>query len=164
VERLANYDHLTGLLNRRTVLRRLEECMARSRRYGEELSLVLFDVDRFRSVTETVGRTRSDAALQRIGAALQKRMREADFVGRYGADEFIAVLPHTDREGARVVGERIRKLIEVLELHDGEEKVCNLTVSAGLSEYQPGDDVAAMTYRAESCLCRAKDKGRNRVE
>lgn len=164
LERLANYDFLTGLLNRRAVLRRLEESMARSRRYGEELSVILFDLDHFKQVTETIGRTRSDAALQRIAGVLQRRLREADFVGRYGADEFIVVLPHTERESAKIAAERLRKMIEILELHDGEEKVCTLTVSAGLAEYTVGDDVGSMMYRAETCLCRAKDKGRNCVE
>lgn len=164
LERMANYDFLTGLLNRRAALRRLEESMARSRRYGEELSLLLLDVDHFKEVNETIGRTRGDAALQRIAAMLQRRLREADFVGRYGVDEFIVILPHTDRESARIAAERIRKMIEILEVHDGEEKVCNLTVSGGLAEYNVGDDVATITYRAESCLCRAKDNGRNRVE
>ena len=164
LERLANYDYLTGLLNRRSVLRRLEESMARSRRYGEELSLAIFDVDRFRAVNEVVGRARADAALQRIGALLKRRMREADFVGRYGVDEFIIVLPHTDKDGARVAADRIRNMIEVVELQEGEEKLCALTVSAGLAQYEVGDDVSTMTYRAETCLCRAKDRGRNRVE
>ncbi len=164
LERLANYDYLTGLLNRRSVLRRLEESMARSRRYGEELSVILFDVDHFKQVNETIGRARGDAALQRIAAVLQRRLREADFVGRYGVDEFIVVLPHTTRDSARIAAERLRKMIEILEVHDGEEKVCALTVSAGLAEYTVGDEVATIMYRAESCLCKAKDMGRNRVE
>ena len=74
------------------------------------------------------------------------------------------VLPHTGKDRAQLAAERVRKLLENLELRGANGEVCRLTVSAGIAAYEPGDDVASMTYRAESCLCLAKKHGRNCVE
>jgi diguanylate cyclase (GGDEF)-like protein len=164
LERLANQDSLTNLLNRRSVLHRLEECAARARRYGEAVSVLLLDIDRFERAREVLGRTGADAALQRIAALLQRRIREADFVGRYGRDEFLIIYTHTDLDSAQVAAERIRKLIEALEFGDKEDSLLSVTVSGGMAAYETGDDVSTLTYRAESALCKAKENGRNRIE
>ncbi len=163
LEHLASYDYLTGLLNRRALLRRLGECIARSRYYGEETSLVLFDVDRVGWLSETVARSRVDVALQRVAGLLQRTTRETDFVGRSGLDEFAQILPHTGRDSARIAAERIRKMVQELEFDETAGKVFGLSLSSGVAQYQPGDDVAALMYRAEGCLCQARDRGMNRV-
>jgi len=164
LDRLANFDDLTGLANRRSVLRRLEEAEARARRYNEELSVFLVDIDGFGQTNETFGREVADNALGTVAALIKKRTRDADYVGRYGGDEFLIILPHTDKERAFHAAERIRQLIEGLRLKDARGSTYALTVSAGISAYEPGDDVASIIYRAENCLCRAKANGRNRVE
>jgi diguanylate cyclase (GGDEF)-like protein len=163
LERLANFDAGTGLLNRRTISRRVEECMARARRYEEELTLLLLDIDHFRQVNERLGREGANSVLKRIATLLQRKIRDADFIGRYGGDEFLIVFPHTDYESARIAAERIRAFIETLELDDVQKGGFTLTVSGGLATYQAGDDIAKLTYRAERGLCQAKEEGRNRI-
>ena len=164
LERFANYDTLTGLLNRRSALRRLEEAMARARRYAEHVSIVLLDVDRFSDLNEELGRERGDSILVRISALLQTRTRQADILGRYAGDAFLVVFPHTDIAGAWVAAERVRQLVEAFESDTGEAAPHPITVSGGLSTYEVGDDVSTMTYRAESALCKAKANGRNQIE
>jgi diguanylate cyclase (GGDEF)-like protein len=161
-EKFASCDGLTGLLNRRCLLERLGEAILRARRYGEPLSLLLLDIDRFTEVNETVGRAAADGALVRVAAMLQNRTRDVDIQGRYGGDEFLMIFPHTNLEGARAAAERIRSMIESLHFVHGD-LTFTLTVSGGISSYQPGDDASTLTYRAEANLCRAKENGRNHV-
>jgi len=164
LERLVNFDLLTGLLNRRAILRKMEEAMTRARRYDEDVSLLLLDVDRFKPLNDDLGRAAADVALHRISTLLQKRVRESDHVGRYGGDEFLIILPHTDKDSAMIAAERIRKAVETLEMRDARGGTFSITVSGGVAAYEPGDDVASISYRAESCLCLAKENGRNRIE
>jgi diguanylate cyclase (GGDEF)-like protein len=164
IERLANCDPLTGLLNRRIVLRRLEEYIARARRYDESLSVLIMDIDHFKEVNQTLGRNGGDAALMRIAAMLQKRTRDTDLKGRYGGDEFLLVFPRTNSESAQIGAERISKMISSLEFKDPKGNAHSITMSGGIAGYEAGDDVATMTYRAENCLCQAKDHGRKHIE
>jgi two-component system cell cycle response regulator len=164
IERLANCDPLTGLLNRRMVMRRLEEYIARARRYEESLAILILDIDHFKEANQVLGRTGADAALLRVATVLQKRCRDTDLKGRYGGDEFLLVFPRTNAEAAQVAGERIAKMIGMLEFKDAKGVAHSLTLSGGIAGYQAGDDVATMTYRAESCLCQAKDHGRKHIE
>ncbi len=164
IERLANCDPLTGLLNRRIVLRRLEEYIARARRYDESLSVLILDIDHFKEVNHTLGRTGGDAALLRVATLLQKRTRDTDLKGRYGGDEFMLVFPRTNSESAQIGAERISKMISGLEFKDAKGNVTSITVSGGIAGYEAGDDVATMTYRAETCLCQAKEHGRKHIE
>jgi diguanylate cyclase (GGDEF)-like protein len=161
LERLANYDQLTGLLNRRAILGRLEECIARSRRYREELSILLLDIDHFEEAGEALGNVTADAVLARVAANIRNKVRDVDLIGRYGRDEFLVILPYTHLVSAELVAERIRKLVEMLEIDTGQENVYKITVSGGLAYYWPGDDVATFTYRAEDSLSKAKYNGRN---
>lgn len=164
LEKLSNSDSLTGVYNRRATLQRLEESISRARRYHEELSILLFDVDRFMWLNHLIGRAAADVALERIASLLRRKLRDCDIIGRYGGDEFLVVLPHTGIDSAWVAAERVRTSIEELEIGDAEGRIHPITVSAGLASYEPGDDITAMTHRAEICLCQAKENGRNRVE
>ncbi len=162
LERLANCDPLTGLLNRRALLQRLEEAIARARRYGESLSLLLLDLDRFERIKESVGAAGAEAILRQVAALLQRRTRDADILGRYGADEFLVIFPHTDKDSACLAADRLRRLVRQLQVPDGAGDY--LTVSGGVTGYQAGDDLSALVYRVETCVCRAKENGRDRVE
>jgi diguanylate cyclase (GGDEF)-like protein len=161
-EKFANCDSLTGLLNRRCLLEKLDEAILRARRYGESLSMLLLDIDRFTDVNERAGRAAADGALVRVAAMLQNRTRDVDIQGRYGGDEFLIIFPHTNLEGARTAAERIRSMVESLNFAHGDVTF-SLTVSGGISTYQAGDDATTLTYRAEANLCRAKENGRNHV-
>ena len=161
LERLANFDQLTGLYNRRAVLDRLEECIAQARRYRVELSLLLIDVDYFEKAGAELGNITADAVLAKVAAYIKSKIRDADYIGRYGRDEFLIIFPNTYLDAAEIAAERIRKLVATLEIDTGQEYTYQMTVSGGLASYWPGDDVASFTHRAEDSLFRAKYHGRN---
>jgi diguanylate cyclase (GGDEF)-like protein len=164
LDKIANFDQLTGVLNRRAILNKLEECISQSRRYNVGLSLLLLDIDRFESVIETYDKKCADLVVFRIASLVETRTRDTDFVGRYGRDELLVVLPHTEINAAEIAAERLRKNIEALEIDIGYDKPCRVTVSGGLAGYEAGDDFATLTYKAENSLCNAKANGRNRIE
>jgi diguanylate cyclase (GGDEF)-like protein len=150
-------DALTGLLNRAYFERRLTEEVRRSERYGLPLSLVLFDVDRFKRTNDTRGHHAGDLLLQRIGAVLSGECRATDFVGvRQGGDEFAILLPHTTAREAARFAERLRR--------DVETKT-DATVSMGVAEREDGteDGAVKLLEAADRALYRAKAAGRNRV-
>ena len=164
LERLANYDSLTGLYNRGAILRKLEELTNHARRYKEEFILSLMDIDHFKRVNDQYGHLVGDEVLERIAKLVREDVRIADSVGRYGGEEFIVVLPKTDLPSAVIVAERIREIIEATEMIASEGKVFSVTVSQGLSGYRAGDDKDSLISRADEALYRAKETGRNRVE
>jgi diguanylate cyclase len=131
--RLAAEDELTGLPNRRELQRRMEAELARMRRYEHPSSLLLIDLDHFKQVNDRLGHPAGDALLQQVAALLDARLRASDDVGRWGGEEFLAVLPHTDESAALVVAEQLRQEIagEVFEV---EGEPLRITVSIGVAE------------------------------
>jgi len=164
LDRLANSDPLTGLLNRQAALARLEECIANSRRYQTGLSILLLDIDHFAIAIQSLGSINANILLNRIASLCENRTRDTDFIGRYGRDEFILIFPHTEVENALIVAERLRHLVEEINMESSPGIPFQVSISGGLAGYKAGDDVATFTYRAESALCRAKERGRNRLE
>lgn len=161
---LAITDDLTGLRNRRHVTERLGEELARARRYGEELSCVIFDVDRFKGVNDAFGHDAGDAVLRAVSAAARAECRQPDVLGRWGGEEFLLILPRTGATGAVAIAQRLREVVEALRVgHAGRTLVA--TASFGVATAtSAGDGVAALLKRADEALYRAKEAGRNRVE
>ncbi len=164
LERLANLDSLTGLYNRRVILDRLNERIKYVRRYGEELSLIMLDIDHFKKVNDQYGHLIGDGVLEGIAVLVQRNIRDTDVVGRYGGEEFIIILLKTGLSSALGVAERIRKAIQGAEMKDSEGNVFSVTVSEGVSSYKPAEDERSLISRADDALYRAKENGRNRVE
>jgi len=164
LERLANLDSLTGLYNRRVILHRLNERIKYVRRYGEELSLIMLDIDHFKKVNDQYGHLTGDGVLEEIAVLVQRNIRGTDVVGRYGGEEFIIILLKTGLSSAVDVAERVRKAIEAAEMKDPEGNVFSVTVSEGVSSYKPAEDERSLISRADDALYRAKENGRNRVE
>jgi len=164
LERLARYDTLTGLLNRRAVLERLEEWMRHIERYKGKFCVIMLDLDHFKHVNDDYGHQVGDRVLAQTAEVLRQSLRQTDIVGRYGGEEFLVILPRTDCEGARVVAERIRTLMQVTEMSDGRGQTFTLTVSLGLGERFESDSVDSLVGRADEALYKAKENGRNRVE
>ena len=160
LERLATTDTLTGLPNRR----RLEEAcsiqMARVKRHGERLSVVMIDVDKFKSVNDTYGHQVGDQILQHVAVVLDETVRESDFVGRWGGEEFMILCPATKLDDACVVAEKVRAAIEA---HDFPV-VGTKTASFGVAELAVGEPLEHAVERADAALYTAKENGRNRVE
>jgi two-component system cell cycle response regulator len=164
LERLANIDSLTGLLNRGAILRKLNEQMKYAKRYREELSLSLLDIDHFKKVNDQCGHLAGDDVLEQVAMLMWQNIRDADIIGRYGGEEFIIILPRTDLSSAMNVAERVRKMIEAHKIKDSEGNVFGITVSQGISIYKLGEDEHSLISRADNALYKAKKNGRNRVE
>lgn len=151
-------DDLTGLLNRRGVEARLAEELAWSVRNGQRLCVALVDVDRFKAINDTLGHAEGDAALKKVARAMLTRLRDTDSLGRYGGDEFLAVLPHMALEATPLLAERLGLEVGRLDtLPDGRR----LSVSIGMTEAGPDDDVAGLVARADEALYAAKHAGRS---
>jgi diguanylate cyclase (GGDEF)-like protein len=164
VARLVNFDSLTGLFNRRAILEMLDGQIAHVRRYGDKLSVLMMDIDYFKGINDTYGHMVGDDVLEKVAALLQRKMRDTNTAGRYGGDEFVITLPKTDLSSAVVVAERIRKVIKTTKMKDPWGNVFGVTVSQGLTTYEPGDEIASLISRADDALYRAKHNGRDRVE
>ena len=162
--RLARFDVLTGLLNRRTILEKLDEWVLHVGRYKGHLSVAMLDIDHFKRVNDHYGHQTGDHVLADTAQAMQRGARLTDFAGRYGGEEFLVVLPKTDASGAALMAERIRASLQAMPMHGAEGKPFHVTVSIGIAEWCDGEDVDALIGRADAALYRAKATGRNRVE
>ena len=161
-ERLASTDGLTGLSNHRTFQARLDEQLRVARRYGKKLSVVLCDVDRFKSVNDTHGHPVGDLVLRGLARVLAAEARETDLVARYGGEEFALVMPETDGDGALVIAERIRLRLEAETFPTGSGPL-RVTLSLGIATFPAdGPEKARLVEVADSCLYQAKRTGRNR--
>jgi two-component system cell cycle response regulator len=164
LEILAKTDELTGCLSRRYLMERLENELERAARYKRLLGLVMFDIDDFKRLNDTHGHTTGDAALRSIGEVLRRSLRTADFVGRYGGDEFLLVLPETSAHGTHQLAERIRNGVSRREF-DLRGGTLRLTISGGVAGFPEAGVVTPedLIDRADQALYRAKAAGRNKV-
>lgn len=154
-------DPLTGCYNRLAYQERSTAEEARWRRYQTPLSVVLFDIDRFKSINDTFGHRAGDTVLKTIAQLAGSQLREVDFFGRYGGEEFVALLPETPLEAARQAAEKVRTAVEAFRFHSRGKRV-PLTLSCGVAQLRSGDTVGDALERADQALYRAKDSGRNR--
>ena len=164
LERLANFDPLTRLHNRQAILGKLHELINRAKRYKEDFSLSMLDIDHFKRVNDRYGHLTGDEVLEKIAALISRNIRDTDIAGRYGGEEFIIILPLADLSSAMVVAERVRDIIANAKMKDPAGNVFTVTVSQGLSNWEPGEDAQSLVSRADEALYKAKENGRNRVE
>jgi diguanylate cyclase len=136
LERLAAYDELTGLANRRELQRLMEAELARMRRYGHPSSLLLIDLDHFKQVNDRLGHPAGDVLLEQVATLLAERLRASDYVGRWGGEEFLAVLPHADEADAIVAAEQLRGEVAG-GIFEVEGEPLRITVSIGVAEIEP---------------------------
>lgn len=163
--KLAHFDFLTGLYNRRAFDEKLKDELARFHRYNVDLTLLISDVDHFKMINDRYGHAIGDVVLQTVASTFKKRCREVDIVGRYGGEEFVVLLPHTNQEQALILANDLRQIVESI---DFSEHGINhpVTISIGLCSLQPSDKVEKEEFvkLADAALYRAKELGRNRVE
>ncbi len=161
--RLATTDALTGLRNRRSFFDVAAAEIARARRYGEPLSVITIDFDRFKLINDKYGHAAGDATLVRFAEFCRRHVREADLLARIGGEEFAILLPTTPADQAAQLAERIRHAVhEVTILADGHS--FTFTVSMGVAAYRNHDEgLEALLRRADEALYRAKETGRDRV-
>lgn len=163
---LSTLDGLTRLLNHRTVLERLVEELARGERYGEPVAVVLCDVDRFKQVNDTYGHLVGDAVLREVAQRLKRGMRTVDIVGRYGGEEFLAVLPNCELEAARIAASRLCDVLAESPVLLGDGSDVSVTASFGVAcshEPQVGRRIELLLAAADGRLYEAKAAGRRCV-
>jgi len=164
LRRLAHTDELTGLYNRRYLMARLDEELARVRRYLRPFCLLLIDLDLFKRVNDSYGHLKGDEVLVTSARMLREVVRGTDLVGRYGGEEFCVVLPETGLLKARRLAERIRERFAEQRYYDGEEQF-QVTCSIGLAQASVAISSREQILQwADEALYRAKAAGRNRVE
>ena len=158
----ATTDELTGLLNRRGFFTAARELGAREARKRAQVSVMVFDLDHFKTVNDRFGHGIGDETLRLFAATIGSNMRASDIVGRLGGEEFVAILPSTVTEAA-MVANRVREAFQATAVTVAGEEV-NGTVSIGVASGEPGAEVSTMLAAADAALYRAKEGGRNRVE
>lgn len=159
LERMTVTDDLTGTYNRRKLEEVLQKEMDRSARSGNPLTMLMTDIDHFKSVNDTYGHDVGDAVLVALAALLGQRLRETDTLIRFGGEEFIILIPGVTIARAMIIAERLRQAIEDYSF----ETVGRITVSIGVAEHIPNDNRDSFIKRADEKLYEAKQKGRNRV-
>jgi len=162
-ERMATTDSLTGLFNRRHIIALTEKELARHHRRPSNLTFMLMDVDHFKQINDQHGHDIGDRVLSGVSKVLIESMREQDFIGRWGGEEFLAALPETDLVQAQASAERIREAIESLVIvYDGQQ--ISVTISIGITQYRAEELLSTAIARADHALYQSKSAGRNRVE
>ena len=152
--------HLTRLANRRFFIDFLEKAMAFAKRHEQALSVIMADLDNFKSINDTYGHQAGDQVLAAFAQVMQASIRQEDLAARFGGEEFILMLPGTTLEDATILAERLRESLENLTFPPLKTRV---TASFGIAQYQPDDTFETLVKRADEGLYAAKAAGRNRV-
>lgn len=159
-EKLAITDPLTALYNRLKTDAELELERKRASRSGESFGLMLLDIDFFKRINDTYGHPLGDRVLIDIAKILKNSVRETDIVGRWGGEEFLVICPQSAIEGLEVLAEKIRRRIESHDFPDSSK----VTISIGISCYQPEETISTLLSRTDAALYLAKESGRNQVQ
>jgi diguanylate cyclase (GGDEF)-like protein len=160
LEKLAHYDGLTNLYNRRFFNETLSNTIAKSTRYNTSFALILFDLDYFKQINDTEGHDMGDTVLKHLAELLKKRIRKSDVIARIGGDEFAIIAEETKINEAFELSEKLRKSVET----ENFPATSKLTISIGVAEYKTDDDLNTLFKRADKALYKAKKMGRNRCE
>ncbi len=163
LQRLSSTDRLTGLYNRGHWEEMLRQGYARHRRYDSQAALVMFDIDHFKVINDTYGHQAGDAVIQQVADIIRDNLRDTDLAGRYGGEEFVVLLPDTDKQGAMIFAERLRHAVENHEVVHEQHRI-RFTISLGVADLSaPTSSHAQLIEWADSALYASKGAGRNRV-
>jgi len=155
----ATTDQLTGCYNRKMFHDLLVAETARASRHGTQFSLIIFDIDDFKSVNDTYGHLVGDAVLKALSAVASGSIRKNDVFARWGGEEFTVLLTETDVQGAIVVAEKLRRKIAAHDFGEPGHKTC----SFGVAEFSSEKDINSIVYYADKALYQAKENGKNQV-
>jgi len=155
-------DPLTGVNNRAALDNALKQEINLAKRHENPLSIVMFDIDKFKRINDTYGHITGDAVLKRIAETMTESARGSDIIYRYGGEEFIILLRNTEEAGATLLAERIRQAIESI-IFKYDKFDIRVSTSAGLTTLIPSDDLNSLLGRCDEALYKAKEQGRNRV-
>jgi diguanylate cyclase (GGDEF)-like protein len=160
--RMTVTDGLTNLSNRKQLDILLQEEIPRARRHGRDLAVLMLDIDHFKTINDTYGHLAGDSVLRGLAGILQKRLRPSDRLGRYGGEEFCAILPETSLLSAAKIGEELRALVAAHSFVSEDHKI-RVTISIGAGALEPGMEAADLYRAADEMLYKAKRTGRNKV-
>ena len=163
LEQLAHTDVLTGLANRRQFIAKSESELSRHDRYGDGTSLIMFDLDHFKSINDRYGHEGGDAVLKAIGTGLAGLVRRVDLLARIGGEEFAVLLPQQNFDVAILTAERLRAAVETMMVETSAGAAIRFTASFGVAQHVQGESLEALMNRADVALYEAKTMGRNRV-
>ncbi|WP_321413998.1 GGDEF domain-containing protein [uncultured Desulfobacter sp.] len=165
LRKAAKTDMLTGLLNRRGFEDAVEQHMTEAQQETTPLTLILADIDRFKRINDTYGHLTGDNVLKLISKLLQKHIKGKDIAGRFGGEEFIMALPETKIDGGFTVAEQIRISLEKMrwQSKSSGKDIGTITISMGVAQFIPGEDLDTFVARADKALYTAKENGRNRT-
>lgn len=178
LEKLANIDPLTGIYNRRSFIALCEQELLRSSRSGEVFSLLMFDLDHFKKINDRYGHGVGDAVLCAVVEKLRNAVRNIDTVGRWGGEEFVALLPKADADAALIVARRLRNHVESISMpasprminsrakRNESEKAIPVTISIGVATYTGWDtttNIHDLFHQCDTAMYQAKADGRNRI-
>ena len=158
-ERLARTDNLTGILSRIAFEEILTKEVKSAKESGQPLVLAIFDIDDFKRINDTYGHPFGDSVIRRVASIASQTLRSSDFIGRWGGEEFIILMPDTRLDRALVLSEKIRKRVQAHRFGDG----IMVTASFGLAELDKEDDTQRLILKADKALYTAKKRGKNRV-
>ncbi len=167
LKNLASHDELTGCVNFKSTMELLEKEILRSRRYQKKFSIIMIDIDDFKSKNDEYGHQVGNDVLVAFAMVIKKDLRSIDIVGRYGGEEFMVILPETDAQQALVVLERIRNSLEqtkITSVHLDNAKEVTLKFSAGIAAFpHNAQDLKELIWVADNALLQAKREGKNRA-
>jgi diguanylate cyclase (GGDEF)-like protein len=156
----AEIDTLTNIGNRRALDQELSRAFALAQRYQQSLSIIIFDIDRFKRINDTYGHLFGDTVLVMVARAANEIIRRPDFFGRWGGEEFMIISFESDLDMAIQIAERVRSKIAAQSILKGE----TITASFGVASFEPLDSIDTLVKRADAAMYHAKAAGRNRVE
>lgn len=162
IYRMTIVDGLTQVHNKRYFLEFLDREMARCSRYSRPLSLILFDIDHFKTINDGHGHLAGDFVLKQISELVSKHIRKEEAFARYGGEEFAVLMPETPASRARIFAEKIRRMVEAT-VFQYEDRSIEVTVSLGLCEMDSHQDISSFVQAADDRLFEAKRAGRNQV-
>lgn len=157
---LAIKDQLTGLYNRRKIDEVLMAESQQAERYDQDLAIIMADIDMFKLVNDQFGHLVGDRVLSAVAKILSSGIRKTDILGRWGGEEFMVICPDTNLEGATVLAEKLRKMVDTHEFECVGTKTC----SFGVAQLRKEESIDALLFRSDMALYQAKERGRNRVE
>lgn len=160
LKEMAITDGLTQLYNHKHSYYKLEEEITRATRYGNRLSIIMFDIDHFKAINDTYGHQTGDKTLITVSQVIKNNLRDIDHIGRYGGEEFLVILPQTGLGNAYTTAERIRRAIESARFEEANIKI---TISGGVVEFRD-ENALILIGKADELLFKAKQKGRNIIE
>ncbi len=165
LKELSHRDYLTNLYNRRYFNEIAQDFMKMAKRKSQHLSVILLDIDKFKNINDTYGHTIGDEVIKSLASLLEEHTRESDIVSRFGGEEFAILLLDTDKDKASTIAEKLRIVVENIDIKIADDKYIKFTISLGVDciNIKKDNDISESLDRADNALYRAKKSGRNRV-